>query len=183
MVIQVKSEAIIMLCNNIEQVVIHKSTYSHLSVQHVKYCTFEFQGKFKCSQYYPREKGETMTFGEGPGKIVVTNLDVQPMSEEDNFVRICRLKIDYQKDGKEESSNVKHIQWENWPDRGVPPTKLTATNILSEVRGTTKPIIVHCSAGIGRTGTIVAIAYVQEKMQHGVTLASFKENVTTEIFV
>ncbi|KIH51896.1 Protein-tyrosine phosphatase, partial [Ancylostoma duodenale] len=92
---------------------------------------------------------------------------VRPLSEIDNFVRVCRLKLDYYENGRETSTVIRHFQWENWPDRGVPPTRLTATNILSEVRGTTRPIVVHCSAGIGRTGTIVAIAYVQEKMQHG----------------
>ncbi|KHJ80278.1 Protein-tyrosine phosphatase [Oesophagostomum dentatum] len=143
MVVQEGSEAIIMLCNTIE-------------------C-----GKFKCSQYWPREIGETLSFGEGLGKIIITNLDVGPMSEVDQFVRVCRLKVDYIENGMEASIMLRHFQWENWPDRGVPPTKLTATNILSEVRGTKKPIVVHCSAGIGRTGTIVAIAYVQEKMQYG----------------
>ncbi|KAJ1351270.1 hypothetical protein KIN20_007250 [Parelaphostrongylus tenuis] len=143
MVIQEESECIIMLCNTIE-------------------C-----GKFKCSQYWPREKGETMSVGEGEGRIFITNLDVRPLSEVDSFVRVCRLKLDYIKDGKEMSSLVTHYQWENWPDRGVPPTNLTATELLSAVRGTTKPIIIHCSAGIGRTGTIAAIAYVQDKMQHG----------------
>ncbi|ETN69194.1 Protein-tyrosine phosphatase [Necator americanus] len=143
MVIQEKSEVVIMLCNTIE-------------------C-----GKFKCSQYWPREKGETMTFGEGPGLIMVTNLDVRPMSAVDNFVRVCSLKLDYFENDKPKSTVIRHFQWENWPDRGVPPTKFTATNMLSEIRGTTKPIVVHCSAGIGRTGTIVAIAYVQERMNYG----------------
>ncbi|VDO63837.1 unnamed protein product [Heligmosomoides polygyrus] len=143
MVVQEKCEDIIMLCNTIE-------------------C-----GKFKCSQYWPRERGESMTFGDGDGRIVVTNVEVHPMSEEDNFVRVSKLRLDYLEGGKPTTSYVIHYQWENWPDRGVPPTRLTATNLLSEVRGTTKPILVHCSAGIGRTGTIVAIAYVQEKMQHG----------------
>uniref|UniRef100_A0A7I4YZ96 Protein-tyrosine phosphatase n=1 Tax=Haemonchus contortus TaxID=6289 RepID=A0A7I4YZ96_HAECO len=143
MVIQEGCEAIIMLCNTVE-------------------C-----GKFKCSQYWPREKGEVKIFGEGDGKILITNLDVRPLSVEDSFVRVCQLKLEFLKNGQPVSQIVRHYQWENWPDRGVPPTRLTATNILSEVRGSTKPILVHCSAGIGRTGSIVAIAYVQEKMQHG----------------
>ncbi|VDM62179.1 unnamed protein product [Angiostrongylus costaricensis] len=143
MVIQEEAECIIMLCNIIE-------------------C-----GKFKCSQYWPREKGESMSVGEGEGKIRITNLDVHPLSEANSFVRVSRLKLDYVKNGKESSTMITHYQWENWPDRGVPSTNLTATELLSAVRGTTKPIIIHCSAGIGRTGTIAAIAYVQEKMQHG----------------
>ncbi|KAK6012093.1 Protein-tyrosine phosphatase [Ostertagia ostertagi] len=124
----------------------------------------------KCEQYWPHEVGEVMTFGEdNEGKITVTNLDVSPMSEEDYFVRVTKLKLDYKdKDtGKDASSIVHHYQWENWPDRGVPQSKFTAINLLARVRNSSGPVIVHCSAGIGRTGTIVAISYVTEKMQNG----------------
>ncbi|VDO66963.1 unnamed protein product [Heligmosomoides polygyrus] len=144
MVIQEKSEYVLMLCNTVE-------------------CD-----KNKCEQYWPHEVGDSMVFGEdNEGKIVVTNLEASPMSEEDYFVRVCKLKLDYKDSGKDVSTNILHFHWENWPDRGVPATKLTAINLLAKVRNSTGPIIVHCSAGIGRTGTIVAISYVTEKMQAG----------------
>jgi protein tyrosine phosphatase len=46
--------------------------------------------------------------------------------------------------------------------QGVPPTDLTAISLLNAVRPTQYPIIVHCSAGIGRTGSIVMMEYVIE---------------------
>ncbi|PIO65440.1 hypothetical protein TELCIR_12891, partial [Teladorsagia circumcincta] len=52
---------------------------------------------------------------------------VRPMSEEDSFVRVCRLRLDFQLGGRPATHMVMHYQWENWPDRGVPPTRLTAT--------------------------------------------------------
>ncbi|KAK6025028.1 hypothetical protein OSTOST_09083 [Ostertagia ostertagi] len=54
------------------------------------------------------------------------------MSEEDYFVRVTKLKLDYKdKDtGKDASSIVHHYQWENWPDRGVPQSKFTAIQYL-----------------------------------------------------
>ncbi|EYC29057.1 hypothetical protein Y032_0007g3565 [Ancylostoma ceylanicum] len=144
MVIQEKSDYILMLCNTVE-------------------CE-----KKKCEQYWPYEVGEIMVFGDdSEGKIVATCVDVHPMSDEDSFIRVSKIRLDYKDGGNEASRTVHHYHWENWPDRGVPPTKLTAINLLAEIRSSTTPIIVHCSAGIGRTGTIVAISYVQEKMQIG----------------
>jgi len=49
----------------------------------------------------------------------------------------------------------------DWPDQGIPKSTDSMKELLSEVdirRGLNrKPICVHCSAGIGRTGTFVAI--------------------------
>ncbi|CAJ0589430.1 unnamed protein product [Cylicocyclus nassatus] len=144
MVIQEKSDYVLMLCNTVE-------------------CD-----KKKCEQYWPYEVGDSMVFGEdNEGKITVTSMEAHPMSEEENFIRVSTLKLSYKENGHKASKNVYHYQWENWPDRGVPPTKLAPINLLAEVRDSPYPIIVHCSAGIGRTGTIVAISYVQEKMQSG----------------
>ncbi|KAK6043331.1 Protein-tyrosine phosphatase [Cooperia oncophora] len=130
MVIQEKSEYVLMLCN-----------------------TVECGDKNKCEQYWPHEVGDVMTFGED--------------NEGKKFLNFSKLKLDYKEAGKDVSKVIQHFQWENWPDRGVPATKFTAINLLHRVRDSTAPVIVHCSAGIGRTGTIVAISYVTEKMQNG----------------
>ncbi|WKY12687.1 hypothetical protein Q1695_003911 [Nippostrongylus brasiliensis] len=152
MVIQEGSEYVLMLCNTVE-------------------CN-----KTKCEQYWPHDVGDSMSFGEDEeGKITVTNLEAGPMSDEDSFVRVCKLKLDYRINGKDNSTTVSHFHWENWPDRGVPETKLTAINLLTKIRQSPAPIVVHCSAGIGRTGTIVAISYVTEKMQNGEDCVAMNE--------
>ncbi|KRX17408.1 Tyrosine-protein phosphatase non-receptor type 11 [Trichinella nelsoni] len=62
-----------------------------------------------------------------------------------------------------ESRLVYHYQFLAWPDHGVPPNPGTVVNFLEEINqlesGMTdkRPLIVHCSAGIGRTGTFIAI--------------------------
>uniref|UniRef100_A0A0N4WW57 Protein-tyrosine phosphatase n=1 Tax=Haemonchus placei TaxID=6290 RepID=A0A0N4WW57_HAEPC len=106
----------------------------------VMLCTCIETGKFKCSQYWPEIVGETKTFAG----IEVTNMMVKPS------IALTILNIKFGKpDGTRETREVRHYQWLDWPDRGVPPCRLTSM-----------PIIVHCSAGIGRTGTIVAIEYI-----------------------
>lgn len=70
---------------------------------------------------------------------------------------------------------VYHYHWLDWPDHGVPPTNLTPMDLLSCVRGNRKPIVVHCSAGIGRTGSIVAIEYILERFIDGLSCTYMDE--------
>ncbi|VDM55981.1 unnamed protein product [Angiostrongylus costaricensis] len=148
MVLQEESQTIVMLCNCIET------------------------GKYKCSEYWPNQVGMTKTYAG----IDITNLQVRPMSPEEQTVIVSVLFVKYTKpDGTPDQREVRHYQWTDWPDRGVPPCKLTSMELLSRIRGTTKPIIVHCSAGIGRTGTIVAIEYILERMQAGVECAAMND--------
>ncbi|VDM77681.1 unnamed protein product [Strongylus vulgaris] len=87
--------------------------------------------------------------------------ETRVLSPEEVTVVVCILKVRFARaDGTVDTRDIRHYQWQDWPDRGVPPCRLTSMELLSRVRGTTKPIVVHCSAGIGRTGTIVAIEYI-----------------------
>uniref|UniRef100_A0A8R1DJI0 Protein-tyrosine-phosphatase n=1 Tax=Caenorhabditis japonica TaxID=281687 RepID=A0A8R1DJI0_CAEJA len=139
MAVQEKVETIIMLCNCIEKM------------------------KIKCHQYWPEEKDKKLSFGEAPNQIHITNLGAKKMSPDEQCINETSLKVEWA-DG---TRTIRHLQWENWPDRGVPETNLTAINLLSYTRATKFSILVHCSAGIGRTGTIVAISYVMDKMMAG----------------
>lgn len=56
--------------------------------------------------------------------------------------------------------NLTHLSYLSWPDSGLPASAddlLKMMKYTSEIRTTTSPIVVHCSAGIGRTGTYIAI--------------------------
>uniref|UniRef100_A0A1I7Z7X3 Protein-tyrosine phosphatase n=1 Tax=Steinernema glaseri TaxID=37863 RepID=A0A1I7Z7X3_9BILA len=139
MVVQEETDSIVMLCNITEK------------------------GMAKCAQYWPNDAGEKKTYGD----IEVTNTLVRALTPEEMTVRMSILVLKYKLDGKEQTREVRHYQWVDWPDRGVPPCRLTSMVLLSHVRGTKKPIVVHCSAGIGRTGTIVAIEFILERLQQG----------------
>ncbi|RCN45551.1 Protein-tyrosine phosphatase [Ancylostoma caninum] len=75
---------------------------------------------------------------------------------------------------------VEHIQWMNWPDRGVPPTNLSSFRLLTRVKLLT-PIVVHCSAGIGRTGVIVGLDLFYSKLQKGILARELCDGRMTEV--
>jgi protein tyrosine phosphatase len=56
---------------------------------------------------------------------------------------------------------VQQVQYIGWPDHGVPDTASGFLAVLHQVQLTQPdhPIFVHCSAGIGRTGTLIAVYY------------------------
>uniref|UniRef100_A0A9J2Q3W3 Protein-tyrosine phosphatase n=1 Tax=Ascaris lumbricoides TaxID=6252 RepID=A0A9J2Q3W3_ASCLU len=147
MVVQEESDSIVMLTNTIEK------------------------GFNKCEQYWPNDQGQTLSFGG----VQITNNLVRPLAADEPIVRVCVLDVRWKENGKERNREVRHYQWVDWPDRGVPPCRLTAMVLLSCIRGTKKPIIVHCSAGIGRTGAIVAIEFILERLQGGLPCESMDQ--------
>lgn len=70
-----------------------------------------------------------------------------------------QFKIEY----GTETRDVTHYQWEGWPDHGVPDKSqhVVLFDLVKSIRDRRKadnhPILVHCSAGIGRSGTLVAL--------------------------
>lgn len=50
-----------------------------------------------------------------------------------------------------------HYQWVSWPDRFVPNQLTVPYTLLSSARARKTPTVIHCSAGIGRTGTLVVL--------------------------
>ncbi|KJH49859.1 Protein-tyrosine phosphatase [Dictyocaulus viviparus] len=64
----------------------------------------------------------------------------------------------------EKKLKTRHIHWIDWPDRGVPPPDTAIIQLLEIIRNTQYPIVVHCSAGVGRTGSLVLIQYILESL-------------------
>ncbi|XP_067875836.1 receptor-type tyrosine-protein phosphatase H-like [Heterodontus francisci] len=72
--------------------------------------------------------------------------------------------------GSSETRSVSHFHFTVWPDHGVPKTteKLLAFRQLIRDHLNKKPRglpIIHCSAGVGRTGTLIALDYLLQEVQ------------------
>ncbi|XP_043941363.1 receptor-type tyrosine-protein phosphatase F isoform X4 [Protopterus annectens] len=118
----------------------------------------EEKSRIKCDQYWPSRGTETY------GMIQVTLLDTVELAT--YSVRTFALY----KNGSSEKREVRQFQFLAWPDHGVPeyPTPILA--FLRRVKACNPadagPVVVHCSAGVGRTGCYIVIDAMLERMRH-----------------
>uniref|UniRef100_A0A668A627 Receptor-type tyrosine-protein phosphatase F n=1 Tax=Myripristis murdjan TaxID=586833 RepID=A0A668A627_9TELE len=122
----------------------------------------EEKSRVKCDQYWPARGTETY------GMIQVTMLDTVELAT--YSVRTFALY----KNGSSEKREVRQFQFMAWPDHGVPeyPTPILA--FLRRVKACNPPdagpMVVHCSAGVGRTGCLIVIEAMLERMKHEKTV-------------
>uniref|UniRef100_A0A0N5AYB3 Protein-tyrosine phosphatase n=1 Tax=Syphacia muris TaxID=451379 RepID=A0A0N5AYB3_9BILA len=115
-------------------------------------CRPSEEGKLKCAVYWP-EKG---------GKLQLKTVTVEHIGEEATEFDTLLFKVTLNEPSKgaaDEGLIVKQHRWSMWPDRGIPSheNSIVPLKLLEYVRSEKAPCIVHCSAGIGRTGTVIAI--------------------------
>ncbi|XP_019730933.1 receptor-type tyrosine-protein phosphatase C isoform X3 [Hippocampus comes] len=115
--------------------------------------------KNKCVQYWPSSDQETEMFEEFGVKL----------NAEDHFpdYSIRRLNLTNSKENAERE--VTHIQFISWPDHGVPEEPHLLLKLRRRVNSFKNvfsgPIVVHCSAGVGRTGTYIGIDAMMECLE------------------
>lgn len=148
-------------------------------------------GRRKAHPYYPTQIGQNMVIlpenGDNSLPLIVTlkkrevvenahciwsTLSLMPAtssSRSDGF-------SDY--NSKEHPVSFNHLLYTSWPDHGVPHDRDQAsllafiklvdktnrnTSLIDQTFDPDPPIIVHCSAGIGRTGSFIAISSLLRK--------------------
>ncbi|XP_035294821.1 receptor-type tyrosine-protein phosphatase F isoform X6 [Cricetulus griseus] len=122
----------------------------------------EEKSRVKCDQYWPARGTETY------GLIQVTLVDTVELAT--YTMRTFALH----KSGSSEKRELRQFQFMAWPDHGVPeyPTPILA--FLRRVKACNPldagPMVVHCSAGVGRTGCFIVIDAMLERMKHEKTV-------------
>ncbi|XP_042273044.1 protein tyrosine phosphatase receptor type Fa isoform X8 [Thunnus maccoyii] len=118
----------------------------------------EEKSRVKCDQYWPSRGTETY------GMIQVTMLDTVELAT--YSVRTFALY----KNGSSEKREVRQFQFMAWPDHGVPEYPTPTLAFLRRVKACNPPdagpMVVHCSAGVGRTGCFIVIEAMLERMKH-----------------
>ncbi|XP_063337908.1 receptor-type tyrosine-protein phosphatase H-like [Pelmatolapia mariae] len=117
-------------------------------------------GRTKCEQYWAADSKPCLY-----GELLVTMRSEQ---QETNWT----LREFNLKDRKtSEERTVKHFHFTAWPDHGVP----ACTEVLIQFRGLVRqhiereggkaPTVVHCSPGVGRTGTIISLDVLLQQLE------------------
>eukprot|EP00079_Xenopus_tropicalis_P035263 XP_017949034.1 PREDICTED: receptor-type tyrosine-protein phosphatase F isoform X6 [Xenopus tropicalis] len=117
----------------------------------------EEKSRVKCDQYWPGRGSETY------GMIQVTLMDTVELAT--YTVRTFTLY----KNGSSEKRDVRQFQFMAWPDHGVPEYPTPILGFLRRVKGCNPPdagpMVVHCSAGVGRTGCFIVIDAMLERVK------------------
>ncbi|KAK3093212.1 hypothetical protein FSP39_012733 [Pinctada imbricata] len=127
-------------------------------------------GKRKCFPYWPQEIGpeHKITFGQYEVTLLFCN---------DSLCYITnRISVVHTPSKKERQ--VWHLQYTDWPDHGCPDDMYGFLGFLDEVEsvqrlaeseegsGKKSPILVHCSAGVGRTGVVILTQVMKWCLEH-----------------
>ncbi|XP_035678561.1 tyrosine-protein phosphatase non-receptor type 1-like [Branchiostoma floridae] len=117
------------------------------------------KGTIKCAQYWPQGEvngySDELDLEETGYKVTLLEEDVRPYFTIRTYL-LHRLKTN-------ESRKVFHFHYTRWPDFGVPESPAAFLHFLQEVRNSGSlesdvgPPVVHCSAGIGRSGVFCLV--------------------------
>ena len=120
-------------------------------------CNISEGGLPKCAKYWDNN-------------IKMENYTIMLKNEENKDQYIIRDILLRNKNNQERI--IKQIQFTGWPDHGVPDGRDGKVfDIFSEIIEKTDqykgdgPIVVHCSAGVGRTGTYIAMYALQKEIK------------------
>ncbi|XP_064488977.1 tyrosine-protein phosphatase 10D-like isoform X2 [Ornithodoros turicata] len=106
------------------------------------------KGREKCDHYWPYD---TQPVYYGDIQVTILNESQYP------DWTISEFKVSR----GDQSRIVRHFHFTTWPDFGVPDPPQTLVKFVRAFRERvipdTKPIVVHCSAGVGRSGTFIAL--------------------------
>ncbi len=122
------------------------------------------RGRLKCGQYWPGEVGSEDSYSF----ITVKNIEMERRRDYTISIFIVKNTL------TDEVRQVAHFQFTSWPDFGTPRSAQAMLEFRDEVRSYQAkaverlgsvwtshplgpPILVHCSAGIGRTGTFCTL--------------------------
>lgn len=125
-------------------------------------------GRHKCVKYWPP--------AEGKDKIVYGDFEVMKRNEEEVPSCYTLTQLSIKNMQTQEVKYVDHFWYTSWPDFGIPKVAEPILKLREAVDqrrrsgpSNTGPVVVHCSAGLGRSGTFIAVDMgIQQYLEEGV---------------
>uniref|UniRef100_A0A8C2QDU8 Receptor-type tyrosine-protein phosphatase V n=1 Tax=Cricetulus griseus TaxID=10029 RepID=A0A8C2QDU8_CRIGR len=117
-------------------------------------------GRVLCEHYWPANSTPVTH-----GHITIHLLAEEPEEE------WTRREFQLQHDVQQKQRRVKQLQFTTWPDHSVPEAPSSLLKFVELVREQVQvtqgkgPTLVHCSAGVGRTGTFVALLRLLQQLE------------------
>ncbi|XP_044737307.1 tyrosine-protein phosphatase 10D-like isoform X2 [Chrysoperla carnea] len=133
------------------------------------------KGREKCDHYWPYD---TLPVYYGDIFVQILNESLYPDWNVTEFM-VCRGDV---------QRVITHFHFTTWPDFGVPNPPHTLVRFVrafrEKIRPDQRPIVVHCSAGVGRSGTFITLDRILQQIQvadyvdiFGIVWAMRKERV------
>ncbi|XP_064386521.1 uncharacterized protein LOC135335055 isoform X2 [Halichondria panicea] len=122
-----------------------------------------FEERKKCECYWPLKDNQPLEMGCG---IVVSLTSMVAFPD----FTVRRMKVDQPTLGSSPVFEVTLFHYTSWPDHGVPSSGMSLIYFTRAVRKThpqddPRPLLVHCSAGVGRTGTFIVLDTMLDRME------------------
>ncbi|XP_071056638.1 tyrosine-protein phosphatase 10D isoform X2 [Onthophagus taurus] len=113
------------------------------------------KGREKCDHYWPYD---TMPVYYGDISVQILNETRYPDWNVSEFM-VCR---------GDTQRVIRHFHFTTWPDFGVPNPPHTLVRFVrafrEKVGSDQRPIVVHCSAGVGRSGTFICLDRILQQI-------------------
>jgi len=124
-------------------------------------CNLEENGKEKCEKYWENKNNDKDAIVDSTelGSNFIINYTTEQINDD---ITIRNINIRDTEKNENNEKKIKQIHYGSWPDHKSVDLQSIYGNILfmfnlvdNEIGH--NPIVVHCSAGVGRTGTFIAL--------------------------